>query len=286
MPTVKKQIVRKTKKKRAVKSKNVVDRIEPLSFDDESGFSFGFYGKSGTGKTTLYATFPKPMLVIRCSGSKNSKELKSIDTPANRKTIKCVPLLKSNEIIDLVAYQRETNTFKTVVLDHGSGLQDLILKEVLGLEDLPSQGSWGMAKQQEWGQVALQTKELLREILNLSCYRVIVTQERTFESKDEEDLIDPFISFGLIPSIAGWLGPTCDYVCQTFLQQKTIIKEVRIGKKKIQKTSYAKGVDFCLRTSPDAIHAGVFRTPKGGNLPEYLIDPTYDKILKLIQQGG
>ena len=186
----------------------------------------------------------------------------------------------------MVTDQKETGQFKTVVLDHTSGLQDMNIKEILGLEELPAQGSWGMAKQQEWQICSAQTKQAIREILNLSCNRVMISQERVFESKEDDNLIDPFISFGLTPAVAGWLGPTCDYVCQTFLQQKTAIKEITIGKKKIQKTSNVKGVNFCLRILPDAIHAGVFRTPKRGNLPEYIVDPTYDKILKLIQQGG
>ncbi len=284
MPTIKKQSVRK--KKRVVKSKNVIERIAPIYFDEDDGISINLYGKSGTGKTTLCGTFPGPILMVICSSLKKPGELRSINTAANRKKIKTVVLEKSSELKDIVEHVTESGNYATVALDNATGLQDLILKEVLGLEELPAQGSWGMAKQQEWGQVALQMKESLRALLNLDCNRVIIAQERAFNTDNDNDLLMPYVASALSPSVTGWLNPACDYVCQTFIQQKTVVKNVTIGKKKIQKTSRAKGVDYCLRTAPDPTFTTKFRIPKGGSLPEYIVDPTYAKIMKLIQQGG
>ena len=286
MPKVKKQIVRKTKKRVTKKATNVIDRIAPINFDEDEGISINLYGKSGTGKTTLWSTFPKPILAIVCSALKKPGELRSINTAANRKTIKQVTLEKSDELKELIEYQQETNTFKTIVLDHATGLQDLLLKEILGLEELPAQGSWGMAQQQDWGQCSLQSKELLRSVLNLFCNRVIIAQERSFNTEGDEELLMPFVASALTPSITGWLGPACDYVCQTFIQQKTIDKKIRVGGKSITKSVRTKGVDYCLRTAPDPTYTTKFRVPKGGVLPEFVVDPSYEKIKKLIDQGG
>ena len=275
MPTVKKQIVRK---RRVTRSKNVVNRIAPIHFEEDEGISINLYGKSGTGKTTLCSTFPGPILMLICSALKKPGELRSIDTAANRKRIKTVVLEKSGELKDIIEHVTETGKYNTVALDNATGLQDLILKEILGLEELPAQGSWGMAKQQEWGQVALQMKESLRALLNLDCNRVIIAQERAFNTDDDNDLLMPYVASALSPSVTGWLNPACDYVCQTFIQQKMVVKKIRVGKKVVEKISRTKGVDYCLRTAPDATFTTKFRIPKGGSLPEYIVDPSYDKI--------
>ncbi len=285
MPTIKKQQVRKIKKRVVRKKQNVVDRIAPIYFDDDEGISINLYGKSGTGKTVLWSTFPKPILAIVCSALKKPGELRSINTAENRKTISTVTLENSNELKDLIEYQQNEKKFKTVVLDHATGLQDLLLKEILNLDELPAQGSWGMATRENWGQCSLQTKELLRALLNLFCNRVIIAQERVFDTEGDEDIILPFVASALTPSTAGWLGPACDYVCQTFIQQKTVTKNIKIAGKIIKKQVCTEGVDYCLRTAPNPTYATKFRIPKGETLPEFIVDPTYAKIKKLINQG-
>jgi hypothetical protein len=268
-------------KKRRSKSKSAVDRIAPISFDDS--LRVNLYGRSGTGKTTFWSTFPKPILAVICSGCARPGELRSINTVANRKVVKQVALEKTDDVRELIDFQREEGQFKTVVLEHATGLQDLTLKEILGLEELPAQGSWGMAKQQEWGQCALQMKETLRALLGLECNVVIVAQEREFNVESEGDLIMPYVASALTPSVTGWLNPACDYIWQTFLRQKTEERQIRVGKKTIAKQQKVKGVDYCLRTGPDAVYTTKFRVPKGRTLPDVIVDPDYAKVNKLIQ---
>ena len=282
MPTVKKTV----KKKRAKKARNVLDRIGPIDFGDD-GIKINLYGKSGTGKTTLWSTFPSPILAIVCSGSMKPGELRSINTKENRKRIQQVTIQNSLEIKELIDFQKETEKFKTIVLDHASGLQDFVLKEILGLDELPAQSSWGMAKQQDWGQCGLRMKELLRALLGLDCNVVIVAQERDFNADTESDLLMPFVASALTPSVVGWLNPTCDYICQTFIRQKTKTVTRKIGGKTTTTTQKGKGVEYCLRTAPDEIYTTKFRIPRGGEaLPDVIVDPSFSKIKKLIDQGG
>jgi len=284
MPNVTKQKPKKTRRK---KTGSAVDRIAPIGFDEDDGIKINLYGRSGTGKTTLWATFPKPILAVVASGGSKPGELRSINTPEYRKTIHHTLIEKAGDIRELVDHQRDTEKFSTVVLDHATGLQDLVLKEILGLDDLPAQGSWGMARQQDWGQCALQMKELLRSLLSLDCNVVIVAQEREFNTDTEGDLLMPFVGSALTPSVTGWLNPACDYICQTFIRQRTEEKETKIGKKTVRTRSKVGGVDYCLRTAPDPVFTTKFRLPKGTELPDVVVDPTFDKINSLIQgQGG
>jgi hypothetical protein len=237
------------------------------------------YGRSGTGKTTFWATFPGPVLALVCSGGSQPGELRSIDTPAYRKKINPVIVSNSRQIRTLL---EQASDYETVVLDHASGLQDLVLKEILGLDELPAQGSWGMAAREQWGQCALQVKELLRALLSLPQNVVVVAQEREFNTEVESDLLMPYVASALTPSIVGWLNPACDYIVQTFIRRKTEIKEVKVGTKMVPTKQKVAGVEYCLRVAPDDVFTTKFRLPKGHSLPLDIVDPDYDKVVALI----
>lgn len=269
---------------------SILERIRPIGFDDDDGIKLLLYGKSGTGKTTCWGTFPSPILSIICSGSDKPGELRSIDTPENRKRIQQVVLEKPMELKILCDnIKSHPTSYKTVVLDHATGFQDLVLKEILNLDELPAQNSWGMAKQQEWGQCAMQCKELLRGLLSLPCNVVIVSQEREHRGGDNDsELLTPNIGAGLIPSLAGWVYTAVEYICQTYIRQRMerVVTTLGQGKmaKEIEQLVAVKGkVEYCLRTAPDPIYTTKFRVPKGTPLPDVIIDPDYDKIMALIR---
>lgn len=239
------------------------------------------YGESGSGKTTLWATFPGPILALICSGGRKPGELRSINTPEYRKKI--TPRIV-NSSDDLAKYLEEAENYATVVLDHSTGLADMKLKEILGIDELPVQKSWGMASQQQYGQLSIQCKESFRALLNLPGNIVIVAQQRTFggETDGNSEAIAPTVGAALTPSVTGWLNPACDFVVQMFKRAKMVRKEAEIGGKKVVTWERGKGIEYCLRTEPHDIYQTKFRIPKGQPLPDVIVDPSYEKILKLI----
>lgn len=267
-----------------MKRRNILDEIEPLGTGLEQGIKMCVYGRTGTGKTAFWSTFPKPILALVCSGIKKSGELRSILTPKNRKDIKQWHVSSKDKLIEIGRALQEANKFATIVLDHATGLQDRILTEILGLEELPAQGSWGMANRQQWQQCSIQTKEAMRSLLNLSGNTVIIAQEREFNVDADNDLLMPYVGAALTPSTAGWLNQTCDYICQTFIRQKTIQKRTKIGKKAIIQQVRGKGVEYCLRTAEHEVFMTRFRVPIERNvaLPELIINPTFQKVKELI----
>lgn len=278
MPKVTKQVGGKQVRRRPAAAK------QPDAWDLSDAIKLNLYGRSGTGKTTLWSTFPGPILAIVCSGSIRPGELKSINTPENRKKI-TAPIVRHVE--EIAGLLRGADQYATVVLDHASGVQDLVLKEILGLDELPAQRSWGLASQQQWGQCALQTKEVLRAVLNHNGNVVIVAQEREFNSDtDGDEIIAPYVGSALTPSVTGWLNPACDYIGQTFIRRATTTKNVKLGKKVVPKKVPTGKVEYCLRTAPDPVYTTKFRVPKGHPLPQVLVDPTYDKILAVINGQG
>lgn len=284
------QIKRQSQTGEKPKTGTVIDRIQQIGFDEDEGIKLLLYGRSGTGKTTLWSTFPGQILAMIRSGGKRPGELRSINTVANRKRIKTVNINDPTEVDDLCNHQENTGNFSTLVLDHASGLQDLVLQTILGIDEMPVQKSWGLATQQQYGICTAQCKEHFRRLLDLKCNVVIVAQERGFNDNDEgSDLILPYVGAALTPSLAGWLNPACDYIGNTFLRQKTKVVESKIGTgpnaKTMKTTQKIDGVDYCLRVGPNSVFTTKFRVPRGVELPDAIVDPDYQKIIKLIQGG-
>jgi len=264
------------------KPKGVWERIRPIGFDPKDGIKLNLYGRSGTGKTTIWSTFPKPILAIICSGGTQPGELRSIDTPENRKGIDQFELTKIEEASELLDIASRDTKYQTVVLDHASSLQDYALMSVLGIEKLPAQRSWGMASQQDWGQCALMTKTVLRDLLSLHKNVVIVAQERDFNTEGDTEQLMPYVASALSPSVVGWLNPAVDYIGQTFIRQKTTVVTTKVGNKEVKTIKPLQGVEYCMRVAPDAVFTTKFRVPKGRPNPGIIVDPTYEKIMALI----
>ena len=260
------------------KNGTVRDRIIPVIEMGEIGIRINIYGKGKSGKTRLASTFPKPMLLIGTeNGTQSVRNIKGLDF---------VNLKTSAELDDLVDMLRE-GMYKSVGLDTAGGLQDMILKEILGLEDMPVQKTWGIAKQQDWGTCGAQTKERLKSLLDLaemhSTHVVIIAHERTFSDENNSDLIMPTVGAALTPSVTNWLNGACDYICQTFIRQGEVRRKVKIGTKVIEKVQ-KQGTEFCLRVGPDAVFMTGFRLPPGSiELPSAVVNPTFEKIHALMQ---
>jgi hypothetical protein len=272
MPTVK-----KVTKKAAPAAK---PRPSPLAVDlfGSDDITVSVYGRSGTGKTTFWSTFPGPIRVILFSGVANPGELKSVAV-ADREKITAFVFNSTQELAELL---QEPGDYATTVLDHASGLQDIILKEELGIDDIPVQKSWGLASRETWGAVAIKTKEFLRGILNQKGNIVIVSQEKAFTPDEDNDMITPYVGPALSPSVTGWLNPSCDYIVQTFLETEKIMKTVKVAGQEMEREVNTGKIKYKLRTGPHPVYTTKFRVPRGSVLPDAITDPTYEKIVTLI----
>lgn len=244
------------------------------------------YGESGTGKTRTWSTFPGPILCIVCSGGKIPGELRSIKTKEMRAKI-TARVCTTGDQVQAQIEEAQGGGYETVVIDHGTGLQDLFLREEMGVEQLPQQKSWGMATKDHYQAMALKTKETFHRILSLPCNRVIVAQEKNHNEKYEgsDDILKPVIGGAFSKSVINWLNPACDYVLQTFKRPKFVRSEKRLESGKIiQKKERSEGVEYCLRIRPDEDGMCIikFRTTDD-DLPDAIVNPSYAKILELVQ---
>jgi hypothetical protein len=171
------------------------------------------------------------------------------------------------------------------VIDHVTGLQDRTLCQILRLEELPAQKNWGMATQQQYGQSTQQCKEICRALFSMDCNVVIVGQQRYFKPEGPgTELLAPTWGVDVSPSFAQWLQPAADYIVRTFKRQRTVTEVVEVGGERMENEVPTRGVDFCLQVAPDPFFTTKFRlAPTEEDLPEYIVNPTYDKIAAVIR---
>jgi len=260
---------------------SIASRIKPLGLG-QTKVKMVVYGRSGTGKTRLYATFPKKSLLIRAeNGIRSIHNVKGIDVyPSDEEGFVIKDVEQMHEIL---TYLQEECPYESVGLDTASALEEVFLANILGLKELPPQKSWGLASRDQYGQLGLQMKEILRKLLALPCHVMIIAQERNFNDDNTSDLLLPYVSGSLSPKTTGWLNAAADYIGQTFIRDKYVIKDVTLAGGKMKKVrTQVPGVEFCLRTGPNGTFTTKFRNTPGTTLPEVLVDPTYDKICKII----
>jgi hypothetical protein len=274
VPAISKQT--RTKKSKALTG--AAARIVPTS-SLTKGVKLLAYGRGKTGKTRLFATFPKPALILGTEdGTSSISDVEGVDF---------LFLQKSTEVDEVVSLVQD-GQYASVGLDTAGGLQDLILKEVLDLDEIPIQKTWGIARKQDWGTVGIQFKERMRNLLNLAdqdlANVMVIAHERNFSEDSSEELMTPTVGAALTPGAAGWLNGACDYVCQTFIREETKTTTKKVAGKSIKQTKKTGNAEYCLRIGPHPVYLTGFRVShKITDLPDCIVDPSYDKIKNVIE---
>ena len=271
------QQVAKPVRKKANGEASVLERIAPVRVGDK-GLRINVYGRGKTGKTRLFSTFPKPALIIGTEdGTLSVTGIKGLDF---------VQANTTEEVGQLTEMLKE-GKYRSACIDTAGGLSDLAIKEVLGLDEIPIQRTYGMAKRDDWMAANVQVKERLRLLLVLaethSLNIMVVAHERNFKDDGAEEVLAPTIGAALTPGVAGWLNGACDYVCQTFIREQMVSKKVSVGGQVTELLQPTGIKEYCLRVGPHPLFMTGFRLPPGIELPESIVSPSYTKLIKLIK---
>jgi hypothetical protein len=228
------------------------------------------YGESGTGKTALSGTWPKPMLVLDIA-EKGTRTIRKI------KGIQGVQIEDWDDFEELYWYLYDgkgKGRFKTVSLDQISQLQDLAIAKVRANRNMkPSEPM----SQRLWGDASGLLKTWLfnyRELQNQGMNVVFIAHQRTFNVEDEDgdNRIDPSIGARLMPSVTSFINGAVSDIGNTFIRERFIGK----GKDRERK------VEYCLRVGPHAVYRSkIRRPPDAGLLPDVIVNPTFEKLQKL-----
>lgn len=239
--------------------------------------SFAVYGRSGTGKTTFAGSFPKALLIdIQDEGT---------DSVSDVKGLKVWDIEDLDDIDDVYWYLKKgDHKFETVILDTVTMLQHLKIMDIVGpkLERSGKQaGDWGTMTKQNWGEVASYMKDQITRFRNLPMNVVFLAQERIFNIEEDESdvgMIDPEVGPALSPSVKTHLNAAVSVIGNTFIRVRHIEKKDAKGKKK-----RVKRIEYCLGVGPSDIYTRKVRKPKSTDLPELIVDPTYEDVIELIE---
>lgn len=255
--------------------------VTDIDDDEDEGTSFVIYGRSGTGKTTLAADFPKPMLYIDIK-DKGTKSIKDI------KGIKKRKIITFQDFEDTYWWLVENpEVYNTVVIDTASQLQAMKVREFgegKKTRGKRTVGDWGTLTKRDWGDIAASMKEWLnnyRDLVELGIDVVFIAQDRAFnigDDDDDEETLVPEIGPGLSPSIAKSLNASVDLIGNTFIRTRLIKKKNDKGK-----VVETERIDFCLRVGPNSLYVTKVRKPKSQIAPALIVDPSYDDIVDIIE---
>lgn len=247
----------------------------------EPNRSFVIYGPSGTGKTTLSGTFPKPILFadVKDRGTDSISEYSEDEIRITE--------IETWEDLELLVEEVKENPglYKTVVIDTVTQLQQLAIEEVVAKKKKKktnkAAGDWGSMTMRDWGEVSSMMKEWIIALRDLPVQMVFLAQHRVFNSSDEGDDVEeqlaPEVGPRLSPSTASHLNAAVDVIGSTFIRERVVIKEVKGKKVKKKRTEY------CLRIGPNPIYTSKIRKPKDIEVPDFVVNPSYEDIVAIIK---
>lgn len=246
---------------------DIIKKIRPVT-ESDNAFSMLLYGRSGTGKTAIGSTFPKPLLLL-------DVQEEGHDTIAKVPQIDRLPIEDWNEIEQTYWYLKSgDHPYKTVMIDQITQMQDLAMKSVRGESTKREDDT---ISRREWGQIGGKMKTWLfnyRDLIRDGTYVVFVAHERTNSTEESvEDQIDPSIGARLMPSLASAVNGAVSAIGNTF------IREEFEGQGK-EKQRY---VHYCMRIGPHAYYTTKIRRPVDFVAPDFIVNPNFDKISAIIK---
>lgn len=231
------------------------------------------YGRSGSGKTTLACDFPGPKLLLDMNdkGTDSVVDIKQLDVLACQSWVdfeQSYWFLKKNK-----------GKYKTVIIDTVSMLQDMAIQQVL-VDSNREEG--GMLTKRDWGEASGMMKTWIIYYRDLPMNVIFIAQDRVSNASDEDDAegqIMPEVGPRLMPSVASTLNAAVSVIGNTFVREK-IAKIKTTDKKIIEK----RKIEYCLRIGPHAYYTTKVRKPKSVEVPSFITDPTYKKLVANLEE--
>ena len=229
--------------------------------------SWAIYGRAGTGKTTLVASFPKPILIldVRDEGT---------DSIVDQKDVFVAVINSWDDFEEVLAdLQRNPDQFKTVAIDTITQLQQILVEGITAGKNLKGKraGDWGTLTKSDWGTISAMMKSTIMNIRSLPMETVFIAQERIFDLEDEDEEISSEVDPQLSPSVSSHLCASVTVILNCFIRQKE-----KKGKK-------LKKAEFCIRLGPNESYITKVRNPKSAIVPGVMADIGYPEILEIIK---
>jgi hypothetical protein len=289
--------------------RSILDQITDISELVNDYLKVCIYGENRVGKTTLACQFPKPLLLIAIEPNQTGGAISVRKVPGvaylrlgSTKSIgELCQELTNGATCQLSGKEYHGQPYQTIVIDSATSLQDLILQEILGLNTPLDLNSFGRVTRDQYFERSDKVREYLRKFLNLPMHTVITAKQKD-HNKQEKDKprmlgnveLQSFFGASLGTETAGWLHDTCDYICRLYMDEEVLISEKPVvlngkpkmvdGKPKMMRVETRTGrLVRRLQCIYLPNFAGGFRSDSPEAVPEYIQEPTYEKIAKVVR---
>lgn len=270
-PTAKKTV------SRTRQSRNLKDRSQSVA-DITRRSSMALYGRSGSGKTTLACTAPGALLInIRDDGDDSVRDVKGL---------RVWEVEELEDFEDAYWFLKEgDHKYKTAILDTVTMLQQTKIEDVIGGKQVrggKNAGDWGTMTKQDWGEVSAYMKYWITNFRDLDMNVIFLAQERVFNIDDdggsEIGMIDPEIGPSLSPATKNHLNAAVNIIGNTFIRSRIIKKKDEKGRVREKEK-----IEYCLGVGPSSMFTRKIRKPRSIELPDVIVDPTFEDIMELIE---
>lgn len=259
--------------KKSVKSipKSILSRAKPVT-ELETIITALFYGRSGSGKTTVAGTFPKPLLILDIGE-------RGTDSLANTEGVDVISVTDWEELESIYWELKGGNSkYKTVVIDAVHTMQGQAIQEAREIsgkkeKDLTSQRDMGQATglMNQWN---YNYRDLRDDGINV----VFLAHDRLRETETDDDVesIAPEVGPNVMPNVGKTLMGMVNIIGYTYVRESIVGKKVA-GKKPEKK------MEYCMLLGASSVYNTKVRSPKENVAPQFIVDPDYDKLLNVIK---
>lgn len=233
--------------------------------DKEPYVNVMVYGSSGVGKTVFASTAPRPILWLEAEGGTHSiGDTKDIDV------VTVTGLETYREALKFL--QANPGQYKTVVLDSITEAAAGLMKEIMGFAVAKDSDRDQYEPQfNEWRKLTSLIRDIVRSYRDLPVHFVITALER--EDTDEMSgrvKVRPALS----PKVADEMPQFLDAVGYMYAKGNVVdSKDDAADRDPIQRM---------LLIRPTAKHTAKLRAPEGVEVPDSILDPTFDDIARLV----
>ena len=282
----------------------------PVSSLKEERVKVCVYGRNRSGKTTLAAQFPKPVLFVSCEPAHCGGVQSISDVPdctvirAEVNPLEGERIAGREKVIAIGKELAQVKHFKTVVLKTATSLQDLISEEMK--KEFPGIAWSGKGSTETYKLRSSRMHDTIRPLLDLKHMHVVILCQEKDHNPPTDDKGFPdlkasllhnmqqgsFMAPALGAALAGWVQDACGYVIQ--IHEDEVYEDVTIpmvgpdGKPAppvIQRVPTGKRQRHLrLKYHPNFAAGGKWNFDP--NLPEHVTAPTpsglYAELLKYI----